>query len=182
MRTLQLLSTQLFGFVLLILALLGNTVQAQSPNEKYWGEVAIGPGTIGGASVAAAFNYQRNGLLITGVADGQYSDDWFSEDSRSLWEYGALAGIASIEDFKPFFASLSAGIALTLKRRCTENCGLFDEESEWDRDVFIGLPIQGRISWRLGDYLGIGILGMANINAEEPFGSINLSLQIGDMG
>lgn len=161
---------------------MGSTLQAQFPNEKYWGEVAIGPGTIGGALVAAAFNYQRNGLLITGVADGQYSEEWFSEDSRSLWEYGALAGIASIgEGFKPFFASLSVGIALTLKRRCTENCGLFDEESEWNRDVFIGLPIQGCISWRLGDYLGIGILGMANINGEEPFGSINRSLQIDDM-
>lgn len=158
-------------------------VRAQAvsePARALWVDLAAGPATIGGLSGGVAFNYQRQHLLLTATVDGQYSDEWFSDEDRSLWEYGLLAGMAT-ETGQRVFGAASAGMALTGRRRCTQNCGLFDGPSEWDQSLHPGLPLQVRFAWRPLDFLGIGLLGMANLNLEESFASLNLHIQLGDL-
>ncbi|HYW34911.1 MAG TPA: hypothetical protein VE868_05830 [Balneolaceae bacterium] len=155
-----------------------DTTYFTSPEGSYWADLTGGIGTAGGGSSGIALNLQENYLLLTVLADEQF-DDLFS--NQSFWEYGATAGIATErQQFAPFFGALSVGVASMGWKRCVENC----EYSANNPAAFktrrgFGIPVQLRLDWRPYRYLGVGILGMADINFIRSFASLNFNVQIG---
>jgi len=148
----------------------------KSSTNSYWADLALGIGTAGGGSGGIALNFQRNRILLTALADEQFDNSLFS--TQSFWEYGATAGIATAKR-NPFFSAFSLGIASVGHKKCVENCGILDGPAVYKTRKGVGIPMQLRLDWRPFRFVGVGILGMADINFIKSFGSINLNVQAG---
>lgn len=179
MKVLNRLPVVCFLIFITLLAYNANAQQTdRSAHEYYWAEMIGGYGTFGGISVGASINYRREQLLIMILADGQINDLFFTE-GKYISEVGLLAGMTNPADDTKTYRSLSSGLAFTTRKKCVDNCGIFEGKSVWETKTVIGLPLQARIGWRPLPFLGIGLAGMANINITEMFGSINLNVQVG---
>ncbi|MFH5884220.1 hypothetical protein ACG2F4_07910 [Halalkalibaculum sp. DA3122] len=47
--------------------------------------------------------------------------------------------------------------------------------------TMIGFPLEGQISWQPLRYLAVDLYSFANVNTEQPFGGVGLSLRAGKL-
>lgn len=123
----------------------------------------LGPGTMAGFSV-------RNGghqFIIRGVSTDM-------EPTSETWEIAGLYGrVITVQSIQ---FSAGAGIGVVGGRGYSN---LFATGSPENLETMIGLPLEGRITWKPVRQAGIGLHSFANINTVQPLGGLALTLHLG---
>ena len=92
-----------------------------------------------------------------------------------LADIGLLYGRESSTD--SFHFSFAAGLGRVTGER--GEGGLFG--SREDISPTIGIPLELQCNWEPSNYFGLGLTGFANINIEQFFAGIALSVQLGKL-
>ncbi|GAA5520856.1 hypothetical protein LQ318_03890 [Aliifodinibius salicampi] len=120
--------------------------------------------------VGTHYQFGPNLLSFRGCATTEIFGDEY-------WDIGLLYGWASSE--YDYHVSFSSGIAVIGGSR--SEGGLF---SDTPRDVIsaqFGIPLEGQFFWRPFGNVGLGLYGFANLNAEQTFAGLALSVQLGKL-
>ncbi|MCX6120747.1 MAG: hypothetical protein NTX44_03925 [Ignavibacteriales bacterium] len=155
-----------------------------APCSLYKLSLGIGVGTMD-VSGTASFAYDFSGqfLSIHAVATDEFK--LFGDNPvERIGDIGILYGVSA--RWGKWYASTGAGISYVhsinrgkLIRRANEMFGADDYE-EISRSS-VGLPIQVEISVAPFSYLGVAIIGFANINSIKAYGGITFCIQIGKL-
>lgn len=161
------LAAGLFGF---------SPVQAQSPaaaapggSNIYYGVhfapslTTLGPGLSGGVTVEA--NRHVFSLRTTSTAP---------TPADETWDVGLLYGRAVF--IRSFVLSASTGVAVVSGTRYRS---LFGSGPGRAMDTMIGFPLEGTAVWSPVSALAVGVRAFANVNTEQPFGGIGLTVHVG---
>lgn len=143
---------------------------SKDPNSyRIWVNAGLGVGTddISGFVIAS---YQKGNNLLS--IRGALSGDMISGDE--FWDIGVLYGRATSQ--QRYHASISAGLAIVGGKR---DYGW--SSSGNDVPLTVGLPLKAQLNWLPTSVLGIGLQGFANINPEQSFAGLALSLQLGKL-
>lgn len=133
-------------------------VAGQDGDDGAWLTGGIGKGTEGiaavaGVNVASAPHILSFRTATTGpVLDG----------GETFWDAGLLYGRAL--RWPEGLAAASAGVGVMGGHRT---------------DDHLSVPVAARVSWHLTSWLGFGAYGFVNINREQPFGGVTLSMELG---
>ncbi len=156
--------------VILVLPLTASGLRAQAapPVEvpRFSVHAGLGAGGGGFAATAGADYGVGNHLVSLRVAATAelFGDDFhdvailYGRSSR--WSRGMLA--------------LSTGVALVQGTRCD---GVFGGCRE--TPARFGVPLAARLGLYPLRFLGVGVYGFANINSEQPFGGVALTVEVG---
>lgn len=123
----------------------------------------LGPGVTAGVTV-------RNGghqFIIRGVSTDL-------EPANETWEIAGVYGrVIAVQSFQ---FSAGAGVGIVGGRGYSN---LFATGSPKDLETMIGLPLEGRITWKPVRQAGIGLHSFANINTVQPLGGLAFTLHLG---
>jgi hypothetical protein len=165
---------------LVALILIAGPLAAQR-RSAYWVALGAGRGSIsGGGSVAlyASYNYQRGANLFTvrgtGVVDvlGALFNGFTGKGANTAAsEIGLLYGRA----LRPgrAFVAVSAGIGLAQVTR--------DSAGTSHRTYRPSLPLEAQLALRPAPFLGLMVLGFANLNKRQSFSGITAGVQLGGL-
>jgi hypothetical protein len=163
---------------LLVLMYLVVLSAVEAGETNYWLNVGIGRSSMGGFAGSANISIQFNKYLVSLRATGNTETTDFLSSGDEFYDIGLLFGIAPLRS--EMLVSAAIGIALVGGSRDTgESSWFFGNVGRENIGTNIGLPIEIQIFQRLSSYMGIGAYIYANINNEESFGGIALSLQLG---
>jgi len=155
-------------FIVMVLVIGGGSLLAQEYRYA-WMDFGLGGGTIHGWGRGAFFanvTYQDEQTTYSLRAVRLFRP--FSEAMYDkAWDIGFLYGRTLTSPYSRIQVSGGAGIALTRVR------------VEYDDTDTIGIPIEGRISYRFSRSFGIGFYGFLNINARDSFYGFGYIFQIG---
>jgi hypothetical protein len=152
----------------------GQLIQAQSSGSHcFWIEFGIGGGSVGeeGGSGNLNVNYQIGRNLLSGRIIG--CGELFG---RTLNDYSFLYN--RVFNSSALLISFGGGLGIVTGHI---SHGLFSDEDPEEIAPIIGLPFEARLFFRPLSFLGLGLFGFANINEEESFYGITLSLALGKM-
>lgn len=143
----------------------------QTDKSRYWVNTGLGVGTIGMALIAGThYQFGPNLLSIRGSVTAEIFGDEF-------WDIGLLYGWASSE--YDYHVSFSSGIAIMGGSR--SEGGLFSNTPREVISAQFGVPLEGQFYWRPFRYFGLGLYGFANLNIEQLFAGLALSVQLGKL-
>ena len=140
----------------------------QAAGAHYW--IYAGPSltTLGiGASGGVAVEVDRHVFSVRATS----TDPSFGQET---WDVGILYGRAL--PVQSFTFSASTGVAVVSGTRYGS---LFGRGTGTDLDTMIGFPLEGTITWTPTRVLGVGVRGFANVNTEQPFGGLGVTLHVG---
>jgi hypothetical protein len=146
--------------------------------------IGIGVGTLDdGESASFAYNFGDQFISLRFVQTVEFN--MFSpKPDESIWDISMLYGRSA--QWGKWYGSVGAGIGLVhsvqrgkLLRRSDEFLGA-DEYESIERSV-IGLPIQAEISEASFPFMGLAIIGFANINGVRSYAGLTLCLQFGKL-
>ena len=147
--------------------------QAQ-PGNHFWFNLGLGSGTVGdngGVSFLLNPCYQNQNnlwsfrLLFCGELFG-----------KSLNDYGIMYG--RVLHSTTLFVSAGAGVALVDGKI---SHGLFSGEETQKINMIPGVPMEVQLFWRPLSFIGLGLYGFANLNNEESFSGVAVTLQAGGL-
>lgn len=127
------------------------------------GITTLGPGATAGITV-------RNGghqFIIQGVSTDM-------EPASETWEIAGLYG--RVIAVRAFQLSAGAGVGIVGGRGYKH---LFATGSRENLETMIGLPLEGRITWKPARLAGLGLHTFANVNTVQPIGGFALTLHLG---
>lgn len=138
-------------------------------SSQFWLNIGPAIGTSGSLSGIASVSYQFGTHLLSlrGSVTGEVFGDHFSDISLL---YGRATTHPS------YHVSFAAGIARVTGQR---NEGLFGPKEKLS--ATIGFPSEMQIYWKPASFFGLGITGFTNINREQSFAGMALSLQLGKL-
>ncbi len=135
-----------------------------------WAQIAAGYAT-GGDNAAimlgASSQIRSHVISVRSATTFNLFDDDF-------WDFALMYGLASRTSGSRITAS--AGVAIVDGHRCANFFDACEEIS-----ATIGLPLALDVAWIGLGFLGLGIHGFANINSEQSFGGIGLTVQLGKL-
>ena len=140
--------------------------QRAGPAHRLWGSVGLGLGKLQKQEELVYFVGQLSAhrqrghevLSLRGTVATDLGEDGWA-DAGLLIGWGTTGG--------PVHASAGVGAAVTLV-------------DAPDEVTTIGLPLEVQLSYGVSDIpVGVGIYAFANVNAEQNFGGITLSLHFG---
>jgi hypothetical protein len=152
----------------------GQLIHAQSSGSQYfWIEFGIGGGSVGEEGVSANLNvnYQIGSNLLSGRIIG--CGELFG---RTLNDYSFLYNC--VLNSSALLISFGGGLGIVTGHI---SHGLFSDKAPEKIAPVIGLPLEARLFIRPLSFLGLGLFGFANINGEESFSGVTLSLAIGKL-
>ncbi len=143
----------------------------QTEGNRYWVNTGLGVGTNGMALIAGThYQFGPNLLSFRGCVTTEVLGDEF-------WDIGLLYGWASSE--YDYHISFSSGIAVMGGSR--SEGGLFSDTPREVISAQFGVPLEGQLFWRPSGNFGLGLYGFANLNTEQSFGGLALSVQLGKL-
>ena len=169
---------QILGLVVAFMIFLFDLSYAQLDNSSvkkkyYWVNFGAGSGTISedafALSANATYQFGKNLLTLRAAGTGELF-------GKSIGDNGLLYGLALEQ--KRVFISVGAGIAFV---EGSISHGLFSTREPEKIGPTIGIPLEIQLFWRPARFLGIGLYGFANLNPEESFAGVSLSLQLGKL-
>ena len=146
--------------------------------------IGIGVGTLDdGEAVSFAYDFSDQFISLRFVQTIEFN--MFSpKPDESIWDISALYGRSA--QWGKWYGSVGAGIGLVhsvqrgkLLRRSDEFLG--SDEYESIERVVVGLPIQVEISEAPFPFMGLAIIGFANINGVRSYAGLTLCLQFGKL-
>ena len=139
----------------------------------FWIELGIGGGSVGegGGSISLNACCQKNRNLFSGRIIG--CGELFG---RTLNDYGILYN--RVFHSSALLMTFGGGLGVVTGHI---SHGLFSSKDPEDIAPVIGLPLEARLFIRPLSFLGLGLFGFANINAQESFYGATLSLSMGKL-
>ncbi|MBP3191704.1 hypothetical protein [Natronogracilivirga saccharolytica] len=128
-----------------------------------YGITTQGPGSATGIS----YEFNRH-ILSARIAS---TDPLWGDD---VWDIAVMYGRAAM--IGPFYANTGVGASIVGGNQYPRLIG-GDPEGKMDR--ILGFPLEGNVSWLVTDYTALGLYSFINVNTNQPFGGLALSLQIG---
>lgn len=124
---------------------------------------SLGSGVTAGITVATGGHQ----FIIRGISTDM-------EPASETWEIAGLYGrVIAVQSFQ-FSAGAGVGVV-----GGSGYSNLFANGSPEDLETMIGLPLEGRITWKPVRQAGLGLQTFANINTVQPLGGIALILHLG---
>ncbi|MGH7671686.1 MAG: hypothetical protein ACREMC_02215 [Gemmatimonadales bacterium] len=169
----------------LVTALLGAAVSApagaQADAERrstWWVTLGAGIGDFGtatgmGAQVSGAYQFGRSLLAARStVALGDIVEVLFANpgDIIGTEDFGLLFGRASAPG--SIHASAAAGVGIARLQRAA---GSGNESTS----EHFGVPLEAQLFWRPTRVFGVGLYGYGNLNNEQSFWGLSVSVQLG---
>ncbi len=143
-------------------------VETSNSELSYW--VHGGPSitTLGtGVSGGVVFDYNRHVFsLRTTSTDTNYGTE--------TWDIALLYG-RSVR-YKTLYISGGVGAAVTGGTKYSQLLGSTNGEQ---METMIGFPLEGHLSWEPTNFLALGLYSFVNVNTEQPFGGLGVTLRIG---
>ena len=155
---------------------------AEGSRSTYtWVGCGIGASSMG--SPGGHFNISRTsgilffGFRTTASSGGKYMVVDRDNDYDTMGDLALLVGLT--RRCGRFIMSASTGVAGV--------GGTFHEKDPANSDILIkrdyqmvfGLPFEAQLIWRLGDNVGLGLYGYANVNSNRNHGGLCISLVFG---
>ena len=146
----------------------GQEVKPTSSDITFW--------IYGGPSVTTLGIGSQAGLAI------DYSNHLFSIGTTSTdfdfrnetWDIALTYGRSM--NYRSFYLSAGTGVAVVGGNGYSN---LFGKGTKTPFETTIGFPLRGQISWQPIQFLGVGIKSFFNVNTEQPFGGVGVSLRVG---
>lgn len=146
----------------------GQEVQAPSSNISYWVQ--------GGPSLTTLGTGLHAGLMV------DYSNHLFSISTTSTdldfgtetWDIALIYGRSM--KYQSLYLSAGTGVAVVGGNGYSD---LFGRGTKTSIETSIGFPLRGQISWQPMQFFGFGINSFLNVNTEQPFGGIGVSVRVG---
>jgi len=146
----------------------GQSAERTADGVQYWVHVDPSITTLGmGGSVGLAVEADRHVFSLRAAS----TDPTFGQET---WDVGVLYGRALFVD--AFMLSASTGVAMVGGRRYKT---LFGDGAGTAMETAIGFPLEGALVWEAAPVLALGIRGFANVNTEQPFGGMGVTVRIG---
>lgn len=137
-------------------------------NNRFWINAGLGVGTLGGAGIAStSYQFGLHLLSIRGAVTFEILGDDF-------WDIGMLYGLATSK--QNYHASISSGMAVMGGSR---SAGFFEQSEVISRQI--GFPLEGQLFWWPSNVFGLGLNGFVNLNMEQTFAGLTLTLQLGKL-
>lgn len=171
--------------------------KAYDPKGAWWLNLGLGAGTTSshdtsssagsGMSLGISLNYalsERNFIEIraTETGDGDWSSSYNNEKLGDVLDIGLLYGVMK----KSRHTMVGASIGLAYTQVDFSTAYLVTTNNNWTtkykvRHVYtVGVPFEVQFFLKPIPYVGIGLIGLANLNLEAPaFGAL-LGIQIGN--
>ncbi len=143
--------------------------QQSADISRFWLNIGPGIGTVGSFAGVAGISYQFGANLLT--VRGSTTGDLLGEHYSDI---GLLYGRVFSND--SFHTSFAAGLARVSGQRSEELFGSSDDISPT-----LGLPLELQTYWKAASFFGIGVTGFANINENQSFAGLALSVQLGKL-
>ncbi|MBN2103413.1 hypothetical protein JW835_05155 [bacterium] len=140
----------------------------------------------GGASSHGLSAYvSAAGSMKTGIFKIRYSrheelNILGPDPSENVWDIGLMRGVS--KKSRTACLSFSSGLALVGGVRRGEylySDGWFSSHYERDRFLTVGIPVETHFVYALSERFGLGFLLFANLNFEESFIGMAVSLELG---
>lgn len=122
----------------------------------------LGPGLMAGIHV----RNRGHQFTIRGVSTDL-------KPSGETWEIAGLYG--RVITFRAFQLSAGSGVGVVSG---TGYSRLFASGTREDLETMIGLPLEGRVTWKPVSQAGLSFYGFANVNTAQPLGGIALILHL----
>ncbi len=148
----------------------GQEVKTKNSDISYW--IYGGPSvtTLGiGLQAELAVDYNNHLFLIsTTRTDLDFGDE--------TWDVALIYGQSM--NYRSFYLSAGTGVAVIGGEGYSD---LFGRGTKTSIETTIGFPLRGQISWQPVRFLGLGINSFFNVNTEQPFGGIGVSVKVGKL-
>ncbi len=149
--------------------------------------------TNNGPAGTVSFNYAvtDNQLLTvrTSVVDFQLGTLFGPTQDKQIervFDFGVLYGLMHKSDM--LLASISAGLAYTGVEYevlgsidYDDNDHSFDSNYNHNVESTIGVPLEAQVFWTPTSFLGLGLIGLANINSEASYVAGLVAIQVGNL-
>ncbi|WP_441000945.1 hypothetical protein [Fodinibius sp. SL11] len=90
------------------------------------------------------------------------------------WDIALLYGRSM--NYRSFYLSAGTGVAVIGGEGYSD---LFGRGTKTSIETSIGFPLRGQVSWQPIRFLALGINSFLNVNTEQPFGGIGVSVRLG---
>lgn len=157
-----------FVFVTSISASYSQGAQKVDSNIRYWVQ--------GGPSLTTLGTGLQAGLMV------DYNDHLFSISTTSTdldfgtetWDTALIYGRSM--RYQSLYLSAGTGVAVVGGDGYSD---LFGRGTKNSIETSIGFPLRGAISWQPMPFFAFGINSFLNVNTEQPFGGIGISVKVG---
>ncbi len=156
-----------------IIVLLGRVDSTFGANDfesgvRLWGYYAPVMSTLGpGSAMGIGVEFNRHIFSVrTAATDTQPMHD--------TWDIAVMYGRAGT--IGSYYISGSTGAAIIAGEQYPN---LFGGESEGAMDPMLAFPLEGELSWPVNDMLALGIYALMNVNTNQPFGGLGLTVRLG---
>lgn len=143
-------------------------IQKTDSSIDYW--VQGGPSiTTLGTGLQAELMVDYNNHLFS-ISTTSTDVDFGTE----IWDLALIYGQGI--NFRSFYISAGTGVAVIGGDGYSD---LFGRGTKTSIETSIGFPLRGQISWQPVRFFAFGINSFLNVNTEQPFGGIGVSVKIG---
>lgn len=137
---------------------------------RYWGYYAPVMSTLGaGNAMGFGVEFNRHTFSVRTAATD-------TQPMRGTWDIAVMYGRAGM--IGSFYATGSTGAAVIAGEQYPE---LFGGESEGTMEPMLAFPLEGQLSWPVNNILALGIYAFLNVNTNQPFGGIGLTVRLGKL-
>lgn len=146
--------------------------QTQNPDSEldYWIHTGTSVSTLGiGIQGGLSFDYNRHVFSLRTTS----TDPSFGAET---WDIAFLYG-RSIT-YRPFYVSAGVGASVVGGKKYSR---LFSSENAETAETTLGFPLEGQVSWTPTGFIALGVYSFANVNAEQPFGGMGLTIRLGNL-
>lgn len=92
------------------------------------------------------------------------------------WDVALLYGRSM--EYKTFYLSAAVGASVIGGKSYSR---LFKRQDETTMETnTLGFPLEGQVSWEPVNFVALGVYSFVNVNTEQPFGGIGLSIRLGN--
>ncbi|MGM0545831.1 MAG: hypothetical protein ACQEST_03850 [Bacteroidota bacterium] len=146
----------------------GQEVKKTDSDIRYWAEGGSAITTLGvGIQTGVVIDYNNHVFSL-----GATSTDL--DFGTEVWDIAVLYGRSM--RYQSLYLSAGTGVAVVGGVGYSD---LFGNGTENSIETSLGFPLKGQISWEPIRFLALGIYSFANINTEQPFGGIGVSVRVG---
>ncbi|SRR6056297_2448175 len=148
----------------------GQNVQKVDSNVSYYLQGGPSLTTLGaGLQAELGVNYNNHLFLISTTS----TDFDFGNET---WDVALIYGQSMT--YRSFHLSAGTGVAIIGGEGYSD---LFGRGTKSSIETSIGFPLRGQISWQPTRFLAFGINSFVNVNTEQPFGGIGVSVRMGKL-
>ena len=171
----------IFFICVLCMGICVDSIQAQNDENMkkaaYWFNVGLGLSTAGSTALSANGSLRINKTIFS-VRTTQVSEAKDQAGGGEFFDVGILIGTtASVTSNK--LIALAVGLARVTGYRYVGEPGRHRTVEKEPLNNSVGIPLEIQMFYRPNHIFGLGVYVFANVNSEQSFGGVTLSIQFG---